>query len=66
MNWQPIKTAPKDAYVLLWETFGIGDPLVVQGCWFKVDRRDKGWIDMNGRTISATHWMPLPPPPELK
>ena len=63
MNWQPIETAPKNAYVLLFVDIAIGPPLIVQGCWFEVDRRDRGWIDTNGNVVPVTHWMPLPSPP---
>ena len=62
-GWKPIETAPKDAYVLLWADVAIGPPLIVQGCWFKVSRSEKGWVDANGDIVMATHWMPLPAPP---
>lgn len=61
--WQPIETAPKGSYVLLWGEFEIGDPVVVQGCWFN-SGIENGWIDLNGEVINATHWMSLPKPPE--
>jgi len=63
-GWQPIETAPKDAYLLLWIDIVIGHPLVVQGCWFHDDDEDeKGWIDLDGKVLHATHWTPLPPAP---
>jgi hypothetical protein len=59
-KWQDIATAPKDTYVLLWVDVAIGLPLIVQGCWFKVSKREQGWIDTDGNVITATHWMPFP------
>jgi hypothetical protein len=61
--WLPIATAPKNKELLLWVAIAIGPPLIVQGCWYKVDSRDKGWIDTDGRVQPATHWMPMPAPP---
>ena len=64
-GWRPIETAPKDAHALLWIDIAIGQPLVVQGCWFHDDDADeKGWIDLDGNVLNATHWMPLPTPPK--
>ena len=64
-GWRPIETAPKDAHALLWIDIVIGQPLVVQGCWFHDDDADeKGWIDLDGNVLNATHWMPLPTPPK--
>ena len=64
-GWRPIETAPKDAHALLWIDIVIGQPLVVQGCWFHDDDADeKGWIDLDGNVLNATHWMPLPAPPK--
>ena len=63
-GWRPIETAPKDAHALLWIDIAIGQPLVVQGCWFHDDEEDeKGWIDLDGKVLNATHWMPLPATP---
>lgn len=64
-GWRPIETAPKGAYALLWIDIAIGHPLVVQGCWFHDDdENEKGWIDLDGQVLNATHWMPLPTPPK--
>ena len=64
-GWRPIETAPKDAHALLWIDIAIGQPLVVQGCWFHDDDADeKGWIDLDGNVLNATHWTPLPTPPK--
>ena len=62
--WLPIATAPKDKELLLWVGIAIGPPLVKQGCWFRIDRKEKGWIDTDGRVVNATHWMPIPAPPQ--
>ena len=61
--WQPIETAPKNKELLLWVNVAIGRPLVVQGCWYSVSKRDHGWIDTNGVKVPVTHWMPLPDAP---
>lgn len=61
LYWRPIATAPKDEPVLLysedWE-MTLGDVLV-------------GFVDHDGRCVvaetddyNATHWMPLPEPPD--
>jgi hypothetical protein len=63
MNWQQIATAPKDKYILLFAEFTIGDPLIFQGCGSSTDD-EECWIDTNGYDYPATHWSPLPPPPE--
>lgn len=65
--WLPIADAPKDAHVLLCIDIVVGHPLVVQGCWFHDDDEDeKGWIDLDGKVLHATHWMPIPPPPAIR
>lgn len=71
MNWQPIKTAPKDGTdVLVWN----------KGCqyWiasFRFPMRGepqyeghyaREWRDGGGRWATPTHWMPLPPTPTQK
>ena len=63
MTWQPIETAPKDAFQnsLLWdgEELFIGfhspgyEPILDR--WVQADIFDDVW---------PTHWMPLPEPPE--
>ena len=61
MDWQPIETAPKDGSRVL----------VVSGEEYHV----ASWHGDNGYglewfndeiMVPATHWMPLPSPPELK
>ena len=77
MNWQPIETAPKDGtWVMLYgkESWTEQDdkvqPIVV-GFWNASSRykEDWGWAfcfwDSDWRsTFDATHWMPLPEPPQ--
>lgn len=67
-NWQPIETAPRCGdEVILWTERGVTSPCI----WSK-----KGDISENGFwlwwqaepeyliEVKATHWMPLPSPPE--
>lgn len=77
MSWQPIKTAPKDAEVLLW----IPDAAVDSGGHVSVGRynthefakrprprwkSEREWLFGSrwGVDYPATHWMPLPEPPK--
>jgi hypothetical protein len=56
MNWQPIETAPKDGTdVLLWCGWAITG-LYHDGQWRTEDKRAPIYM--------ATHWIPLPEPPE--
>lgn len=60
-EWQPIETAPKDDWILVW---GPGS-LVRDACWFSHNGLE-GWTEGDGvLTIKITHWMPLPKPPVL-
>lgn len=60
MNWQPIETAPKDGTrVLLYraeyaESMAIGYYDSEWACWNAI----------GGFEFSASHWMPLPEPPQ--
>ena len=62
-EWQSIDSAPKDAHILLRIDVAIGSELVVQGCWYEVSKRDRGWMDMEGRVVQVTHWQLLPSAP---
>lgn len=54
--WRPIKTAPKNDYVLAADGATVGEAV-----W----RDDmKRWQWMNGLPADPTHWMPLPRPPQ--
>ncbi len=56
MNWQPIESAPRDVDVLL---FADGEWAIAM----QVECGD--WLDnYSVRILGATHWMPLPAPPE--
>lgn len=67
MNWQPIETAPTDgtmvlvyAVVLEPKKWGIKlDPIICAAAYHE----DAGFCVCEIR--DATHWMPLPEPPEL-
>lgn len=66
MNWQPIETAPKDCILLLGylpHPRMDGSRRVYEGRWHE---EQSTWTSTNGFLIhtGATHWMPLPSPPE--
>ena len=67
MNWQPIETAPRYTWVMLFEPNGVYDtPDLTHWIarWTYGDQND-GWFDQDENLVVAnpTHWMPLPPPP---
>ncbi len=78
-EWQPIETAPRDGTWFLlcrqsegWESYEVGrfDPLLFpeyveagNGLYRKEMRTGYEWLGFNN-FHRATHWMPLPPPPE--
>jgi hypothetical protein len=69
MTWQPISTAPKDgSQVILWwqDTERGGKPRAIQGEWYCAKDGDEFWWSSPSMPIGfvATHWMPIPPPPE--
>lgn len=64
MKWQPIETAPLtfQNLILLFEPHSQGGFMFV-GCW---DEFKKSWYNnLDMETQHPTHWMPLPPPPEV-
>jgi hypothetical protein len=65
MKWQPIETAPKDKRVLVWT----GQEIYAAQWAKNVFTSDEAWLIVRweGYDIlsrNATHWMPLPDPPE--
>jgi len=57
-EWQPIKTAPTDGTdILIYNEMGF-----IVEAWYQKDH----WAHPFGvESIEPTHWMPLPPPPNL-
>ena len=75
MEWRPIETAPKDAFIMLYgklrphpnhvQRYGNLDrPTLVTAYW---DEIDDAWSPMGstctGPWFEPTHWKPLPEPP---
>ncbi len=71
-QWQPIATAPKDKRLLLYGTLlqpfeglRVYGPEAFSGYW---DDLDGAWCGSGsiwtGPFYTATHWMPLPEPPQ--
>lgn len=64
MNWQPIKSAPKNGTpVLLWSVYPHPaiPPICITGKYIKGLRE---WVGLNSDIrLHPTHWMPLPEPP---
>lgn len=58
MEWQPIETAPKDEWVLVW--------LRDDECHAIAELSDGRWFDDQGimHDQSPALWMPLPQPPQ--
>ena len=60
-EWKSISTAPTDgAEVLALDERADLNPI------FVAHFHEWHWYDRNGRIFMPTHWMPLPPPPEVK
>ena len=66
MEWQPVKTAPRDGtYILIFD-----GETVILARWSEVCPSDRekgwpdGWYDVGTFLYAATHWMPLPEPPK--
>lgn len=60
MEWQPIETAPKDEWVLVW--------LDADECHAIAEFSEGRWFDDQGimHNHPPSFWMPLPPPPQGK
>ena len=67
-GWGDISTAPKDGTLVdLWTSYGerVAGAKWTNGVWreWALDGFDSmGWVRLEG---TATHWMPLPPPPSV-
>jgi hypothetical protein len=61
MEWQPIETAPLDMTEVI---VLCGTKDIRLGWYFAPSSQTFGWLDQRGKTITPTHWMPLPPAPE--
>jgi hypothetical protein len=65
--WQPIETAPKDGTELLLHCEYGSLVLGAWQEWEEVTGPKEGWLDNGeGFTLTPTHWMPLPAPPEAQ
>ena len=65
-HWQPIETAPRDGTMILaYVSDDPGEnPYMVRCVGLAVDRFGTGWRGQEMGCYFATHWMPLPSPPE--
>ena len=64
-KWRPIETAPKDGTVV----FGINATNREWPCSMVFRRTFDGtkeWADVCGDSLTPTHYIPLPEPPEVK
>lgn len=65
--WQPIETAPKDTWILLWNVAAAQAAVLCgQISSYEKDKRgnDAIWITSGHYQLNlATHWMPLPAAP---
>lgn len=61
MEWQPIATAPKDGTRILLYRPNCVESMAV--CWRAKDWHE-WWIVFGPSFHGATHWMPLPTPPD--
>jgi hypothetical protein len=76
MKWQPISTAPKDGTLVLGAVAGAQIPAIIKwvitprsGKWVAGNEDDfdslDDWSDyVASHDFPATHWQPLPSPPE--
>lgn len=65
-EWRPISTVPKDGRDFL--TYAPDQnlpPLISQASYAK-DQRCIMYSDTNMMGMGATHWLPLPPPPQAE
>jgi hypothetical protein len=68
MDWQPIRTAPRDGTPVLLGRFAPGKDYHgrIRVDWWRNHMRDgySGFGHFNPQSWPATHWQPLPEPPE--
>ncbi|MXP42947.1 DUF551 domain-containing protein [Allopontixanthobacter sediminis] len=69
MDWQPIETAPKDGtwIVVYDDRFKHSEASYLIARWHRALKVWSGTSNSQGRFAlwhDATHWMPLPAPPE--
>lgn len=70
-KWQPIETAPKDGTEVLgccWLPNYYAPCMVVWAAYHPNSRGKETWRTSaicGNKMGHVTHWMPLPPPPEL-
>lgn len=67
-KWHPIETAPTDQWILVYEPSNYSPVLAVMldedGIWYEGEY-GRAIMGVNWMSdIGATHWMPLPEPPE--
>ena len=62
-EWQPIETAPKDEMILLYGKIKDKNKIGIGSYYYAL----KFFVIEDGKgcyKLDATHWMPLPKPPE--
>ena len=59
MEWQPIETAPKETYVLVYCPDCYGDEYGIA-----IRLEEVWWETGEALSCTPTHWMHLPEPPE--
>lgn len=72
MEWQPIETAPKDGTTVLGYSEFIAsdwnsDAAIASIQWYDYGNEVFGWYGSGPSGLvltSASHWMPLPAPPD--
>ncbi len=61
-QWEPIATAPRDGtYVQVHHPKWVLQAVRIGMC---INDSTGDWVDDANNMITATHWRPLPPPPE--
>lgn len=65
IEWQPIKSAPKDKKIILYGEFKNSSIKHIIFGYYEIGGYTEGWVS-NGNEFYPTHWMPRPNPPEDK